>query len=146
MRYLRAFLVTLNLMRRGIKPAPVRHAELFAWMAQTRSLVDQTLGAADAAGLGSAQRKALKVRVDGRAVSMESVLAGVLYHAAEEYPYLMTRETELSLTAVKATNLNDVYALSRLAELPESAPLQAPMHTLKTHLEQIPESVNSAKS
>ncbi len=146
MRYVRAFFVTLNLMRRGVKPAPVRHAALFAWMNETRVLADQALGAADAAGLGSEQRKTLKVRVDGRAVSMESVLAGVRYHAAEEFPYLMSHETEHSLTAIRATNLNDVYALGRIAELPESAPIQSPLNTLKTHLEQIPESVNSAKS
>jgi hypothetical protein len=146
MRYLRAFFVTLNLMRRGIKPAPVRHAALFAWMGQTRTLVEQVLSAANAAGLGLDQRKALKVRVDGRAISMESVLAGIRYHATEEFPYLMTHETEHSLTAVKATTVNDVYALGRLAELPEAAPIQSPLHTLKSHLEQIPDSVNDAIS
>jgi hypothetical protein len=145
-RYLRAFFIALSMTLRGVKPAPVRHSALRTWMEQTKVHVEQLTRQADAAGLDAAGRKALKVRVDGRDVSVESVLAAVRYHAEEEYPYLLAHETEHSLTAITAANLNDVYAVSKLHDIPEVTLVAGPLQTLKAHLEQIPESVNTPKS
>lgn len=142
-RYIRAFFIALRMTVRGEKPIPARHAAMNTWMQETVRLIDVIQKAADVRGIPVETRKALKVRVDGRDVSVDAVLGGVRYHAAEEYPYLLMNETEHSLTAVQASNYNDVYRMMRLMEINELAVIREVINTLTEHLKQMPPGTSS---
>lgn len=137
-RYLRAFVVALGMTLRGQRPPPPTPLE--AWMTQTEALVDAVCKAADQAGLVTAQRKVLKLRIEGRDVSLDAVLGGVKFHVTQEYRYLLRHPTEHSLTAIYASNLNDQFRVARFSALVTAPGVQAALEALTRHLEAIPPS------
>jgi hypothetical protein len=135
---IRAFFVALGMTLRGQTPPPRRHAALWAWIQQAERLIEAAYQAAQQGGLDDSRRKSITVKVDGRARSMESILGTVRFHLREEYPYLLKNETEHSLTAIQASNLNDHYAVLRLSESAEAGGMRAALESLAAHLESLP--------
>lgn len=140
LKVLRAFFLALRMTLRGEKPAPVKYAALQAWMAETERLTASVYKAADQAGLSQAARQQIKLRIEGRDIIMEAVLGGVKFHAAQEYKYLLSHETEHSLTAIYASNLNDQFRILKLREAVEQPGVRAALDALARHLESIPPS------
>ena len=106
-------------------------------------LVDEAYHAADQGGLDKNARQALKVRVDGRLMSLETLLATVKFHAHQEYPNLLGHGTAQDiLNTLYATNINDQYWISRLVEgdAVQNLLLRTALNRLSTHLAQIPPS------
>lgn len=139
-KYVRAFFIALRLTLRGQTPAPAPYTRLDAWITTCEQLVDDVYKAADRAGLDATQRKARKLRLEGRDITMEALLGGVRFHATQEYRYLLRHPTEHSLTAIYASNLNDQFRIARLREQLTEPDLQAALDGLTRHLEAIPPS------
>ncbi|NWF70729.1 MAG: hypothetical protein HXY40_16715 [Chloroflexi bacterium] len=138
MRYVRTFFTAISLTLRGARPPEVAHAPLRAWIAQARKLLDGVYAAADANGLPASQRQTLRLRIDKREMAVETLLAALRHHLNEEYPYLLRHPTPHSLTAIYASNLNDRYYISRLAETLTTPALQRALQKLGAHLDAIP--------
>lgn len=138
-RYWKAFVGALRLTMRGETATPPAPAHpLLDWARQTLTL---TAAVRKAAGVAGVDVTAVKIRVDGRAMSAETLLAAVQFHAAQEYPNLLRNGGgQRVLNAVYATNFNDHYAVLKLLEAPEwSAPaLQDSLRRLADHLEHYP--------
>ena len=124
---------------RGEKPAALRHPEFYAWIREMAVLVEEVSAAVKQSGL---DQKATLVRLDGRQMSLETVLQILRYHAKDEYPSLLytSGSRRFNLSAIQATNMNDQHWLSRLRE--ESAmqnpDVQAALIRLSDHLNAIP--------
>lgn len=140
MRYWAAFRQALRLTLRGQKPPALQHPQLLAWVRQLAALVDAVYVAADQTQLDRARRQALTLRLDGRVMSVETVLAAVRFHAYEEYPSLLRSGLPTNRLGIHASNMNDQYWISRLAELPElqSPPLAGALQRLAAHLNNLP--------
>jgi hypothetical protein len=143
-RYVRAFFKALAMTIRGEKPlspAERLYPRLFDWLREGQQRVEAVYTAADGAGLGLAQRNALQVTIDGRQHSLETLLGGVRYHLAQEYPYMLQNLTEHTLTGIYASNLNDQYWVTTLATA-EGVPssVQQALNALAQHLSAIPPS------
>lgn len=137
MRYFRAFWTALQITLRGSRRPD---AELWEWVEQASRLVDAVMKVADSQRPDAADLKTVKVRLDGRTTSAEIVLATIRHHMNEEYPYLLRHKTRNHISAIHASNLNDVYRLTGLIDLPvlQDAAIQQLLTNLKTHLEKIP--------
>jgi len=125
-RYLRAFVGALRLTLRGekITPLPERYPNLTAWWRETIRLTDAALSAADASALPAPARAAWTRHIEGRTVSLETILTTVRYHAATEFPELMRVQGDYNYLALQATNINDLFLLRKL--LDESTPTGSP--------------------
>jgi len=144
MRYVRAFFIASWLTLRGEKPEPRPYAPLLAWMEKTDALVKAVFEAADEHGVGKTTREQIKLTIDGRPRSMQTILAGVAYHVTQEYPYLLENFTEHTITAIYASNLNDQYGVMRLNESDaiEAVPVKSALAALNAHLKAIPPSTS----
>ncbi|MFO7322806.1 MAG: hypothetical protein DIU68_013840 [Chloroflexota bacterium] len=117
------------------------YPRLSAWARQTRDLVRDVIVAANAVGIDEARRRALLLHIDHRDISMETILATIRYHAAEEYPYLLRHESSQNLLALHATNLNDRYFVLQLTrtEALQVEPLISRLEALRSHLDNVPD-------
>jgi hypothetical protein len=113
---------------------------LSAWARRTRDLVSRVYVAANAAGFDQARRQALILHLDRRNISMETILAVVRYHAAQEYPYLLGQQSQQNILTVEALNLNDRYLVLRLSQdaALQAEPLRARLAALREHLDRMP--------
>jgi len=123
------------------RPRDTAYPRLSAWALQTRELVRAVIAAANSLGLDEARRRALVLRLDKRNLSMETILATVRFHAAEEYPYLLRQPLQHNVLAMYAANLNDRYLALRLAEADalQAEPLRLALAALRNHLDNIPQ-------
>lgn len=137
-RVLRAFVTAMRMTVRGEKPPQSPYAPLLAWMQQTVTLTDSAFAAAAAAGLDQTARRKLTMTAEGRRTNMETVLAAVKFHAAEEYKHLLTTPTPTVIGAIYGTNLNDRFLLSKLFDILEAESARAAVGRLMSHLESIP--------
>lgn len=147
--YLRAFLTAVRMTARGEQPpalkAEAHFSPFFAWCAQTVALADAVIAEADARGIDTKRRAALKLRIEGRLTSFEIALAAVRFHSAQEFPYLLRHEPRYALLGLHATNLNDRFLLLRFAEsgvLP--AEVTQTLQALIAHLERVPQEPESS--
>lgn len=161
-RYLQAFWGALRLTLRGETPPPAPYPELRTWIEGGLQRLDAVTQAVEAAGFTSVKCQAIVFTVDGRRVTMETVLTGLRYHLTEEYPYLLRDITEHSRLAIYSTNVNDTYRLTKLMEalevpaLEENSPsngaqnltaMLKAVEELRLHLNAFPESTeNSGES
>ncbi len=145
MRYIRAFWTALQMTLRGDSPPPDPYANLSEWMEQAIRLVGAVIKAANALKLDAAALKTIKVRVDGRDTNVDVILAAINHHMNEEYPYLLRHMTRNNINAIHASNLNDVYRVSSLIDLPalQDAAIQQSLTILKDHLEKIPPQIST---
>lgn len=137
LRYVRAFWKALLMTARGEKPPPPAYPALMTWAEQTVALLDELNTAFTQNGVQAAQ---VMVRLDGRDMSAEKALSVIRFHAAQEIRSLAKTYGHYNLLAVQATNINDRYWISRMAEQPGmSAPaVQAVYERLLAHLDAIP--------
>ncbi len=110
------------------------------WSERTVALVATVFSVSDKNGVVSETRETIKARIDGREMSLQTVLQAIHYHAKEEYAYLLKNLTDNSILTIQATNLNDEYALSRFIEntLIENSEIRMTLTHLHNHLKQIP--------
>lgn len=122
------------------RPRNTPYPNLSAWALRTRDLVRDVIAAANAAGVDEGIRRMLMVHLDRRDVSVETILATVRFHAAEEYPYLLGQALSHNVLAVYAANLNDRYAVLRLCEHEalQVEPLNGRLLALRQHLDDVP--------
>lgn len=120
--------------------APTIVSRMQAWAKKTEILVELALRAAEQSGLDAETRKQIKVHIDHRDIAVETILRTVRFHAVQEYAYLLQYQGDHFLTTLYATNINDQYWLSQLAELDAltNTPLQTALATLRTHLSNVP--------
>lgn len=140
-RYLRAFIGALRLTFSGqVIPAPPPPSPIHEWVRQYARLAHTALQTADSAGWDRAVRLSRKVRIDGRDLSLETLLTTLKFHAAEEYPSLLRAGlSNHVLNTLYATNTNDHYWLTRILQLPDLPPsLHAALTTLESHLTSVP--------
>lgn len=150
MRILRAFFAALWLTLRGKSaPRPVKtpaeFEPLLAWQTHAQHLLAAVYAAADAAQLDKSARQKIVARVEGRSMSLETALATLHHHLAQEYPYLLNNLTAGSLTAIAASNLNDRYYLAQIsmvAGIPTA--VVTALNVLMVHLEALPSAQPSA--
>jgi hypothetical protein len=140
-RYLRAFVMALKLTLRGKQIAP-KYPELDVWAREAARRVDNVYRTADANGLNEAARKALTLHLDGRDISMETILASVRHHATEEYVKLLLDSTPHTFVAIYASNVNDCYRVARLRDMMEQPVVKAALVSLSEHLERVPSQPN----
>lgn len=140
LRYIRAFWTALRMTLRGDRPPVSPYASLSEWMEQAANLADAVIRAANSRQLDTAALKTIKVRIDGRDTNVEVVLALIKHHMNEEYPYLLRHLTRNNINAIHAGNLNDVYHVTTLIDLPilQDAVIRQALTRLKDHLEAIP--------
>ncbi len=104
-------------------------------------LTEQVLKAADQNGLDKNERQSIKLKLDGRQMSIETILATLKFHAAQEYPNLLQYGFNRDiLNTIYATNINDQYWMSQIiaANLITNPVIQTAIVQLKTHLDQVP--------
>ncbi|MFZ4826882.1 MAG: hypothetical protein ACOYLB_05970 [Phototrophicaceae bacterium] len=145
-RFFRIFFQALMMTLRGEKPltrAQRDYPRLFEWLSVTtdklRAIEDWFATHPPA----QAQRAHLKVKIEGREVTMETILASVRFHLAQEYPYLLKHLTEHTLTGIYAYNMNDAFQVFKLTQadaLPTE--LQPLLQDLLNHLQAIPPSTS----
>lgn len=123
---------------RGEQPPSTRYPVLITWMEQATVLTTAVFEAAARDGLGEKERRQLILKVDGRPISMQTILDGVQYHMSNEYQYLLKNETSDSLTAIYSSNLNDQYRVQRLGENLEKIDVKAAVEALAEHLNRLP--------
>jgi hypothetical protein len=139
--YVRAFVGALRLTLRGQTPPPAlpRYPQLSQWAAQGLRLTAAAFAAAEAAGLDDSARRQRRLRLEGRDISMHTILAAARHNLSEEYPRLLGEKLAYNLTALYAFNMNDHFRLSRLAETLDDAPaVQQAIHDLAQHLAAVP--------
>lgn len=144
MRILRAFFVALWLTLRGKSAprpmkTPAEFEPLLAWQTQAQQLLAAVYAAADAAQLDKSARQKIVARVEGRSMSLETVLGTLHHHLVHEYPYLLQNLTAGSVTAIAASNLNDRYFLAQISMV-AGIPVDVSkvLKTLNAHLEGMP--------
>jgi hypothetical protein len=137
MRYVHAFWKALLMTARGQQVPPPAYPDLTVWAQQTVALLDE-LDAAFAQN--QVRADVITVRLDGRDMSAQKALSVVRFHAAEEIRSLARVYGHYNLLAIQATNINDRYWVSRLAEQPamSAAPVQGVFQRLIAHLDAIP--------
>lgn len=137
-RLLRAFMTALRMTLRGQKPPESPRTVLEQWMKQTLVLTASTLAIAEANGLDAQARRQRTLTAEGRRTNMDTILASVAFHAAQEFPHLLTNTAQNALGAVYSTNLNDRFLVSRLFDALESGDVREAVGRLVSHLESIP--------
>jgi hypothetical protein len=146
MRVIRAFFLALWLTLRGkpIQPKPVvsKYPSLEAWIAVGLQRVVTIERIADKADMPQDKRKAIKLRLEGRDIAMETILSAVHHNLTREYPLLLKSEIDHNLTTLYALNLNDQYRVAQLLNAPDIAntPVQNAVYALSEHLKNIPPS------
>ncbi len=137
----------MRLTLRGEAPPPLPYPDLRNWIENALPLLETVTQVLEAEGFTSAKRQQVSFMVDGRRVTMETVLMGLRYHLTQEYPYLLRDITEHSRLAIYSSNLNDEYRVAKLARfLAEADPKITPqivnsLEILRNHLNAFPDSV-----
>lgn len=150
-KIIRAFFTALVMTLRGQKlsprPTPTsKYPALDAWIRQGGERAKRAIAVAHGAGVDQTARQAIRLTIEGRETTMEAILGGVRFHLVQEYHYLLQNETNHSLTAIYASNLNDQFRLARLREAlsvenqPKYTEIINELVLLEKHLESIPAS------
>jgi len=141
-RVLNAFWRALQMTMRGqtYTPPAATHPELRAWIERAKELVQDVFQAADANGLDESARKQRSLPLEGRPMTMQTILAAVQHNLAREYPSLLDSGLEHSILTLVAFNMNDHYRLTKLAEsLDDTTSVQSAVRNLDTHLASMPQ-------
>jgi hypothetical protein len=144
-RVIRAFFKALMMTLRGeaIQPPEERYPNLSEWVERGQQLSSNTLKTADTHDLPQSAREQIKLRINRRDISAETILAAVQHNMHTEYPRLLDARIEHNLTTLYAMNMNDQYRVTQLAQaddLPD--PVKEKIAHLRDHLNNIPSSQN----
>ena len=132
-RYIRAFLQAARMTMRG--ESVRQHESLWQWIEQGTALTTATFAITDKHNLDRTQ---LTQRLEGRDMSLETVLGGIQYHFTQEYPYLLRDFTQHSITAIYASNMNDHFFISAFIDPVDSPEIKQALQKLQQHLENAP--------
>ncbi len=140
-RYARAFIGALKMTLRGetIQPPADPHPNLTAWWQTTTRLTDAAFVNADNHGFPKSGRETLVLHIEGRDVSMETILKTVRFHADQEFPVLMRQGDKFGYLTMQATVMNDRFLVDKLAHaetLPDQ--IKAAVAAITAHLDQLP--------
>jgi len=138
---LRAFWQALRMTLRGqtYSPPPPVYPEVRVWVEQGQALIKTVFATADAHGLDEAARKQHILKLDGRPITMQTILAAVQHNFTREYLALLDSGLEHSWLTLAAFNMNDRYRLTQLMEsLTEASIVQQTLNSLEAHLATIP--------
>ncbi|MCU0463813.1 MAG: hypothetical protein MUF38_04515 [Anaerolineae bacterium] len=138
MRYLRAFVGALKMTLRGEAPPPAPTSPLREWMGETLRRTDALLKACEASGMDEAARKAVVQVVEGRRVNLNTVLLTIRFHAAQEYPTLLSSVNNQALGALYGSNTNDHFLLMRFLSRLDKPEIVAAAQALIEHLASVP--------
>jgi hypothetical protein len=144
-RVIRAFFKALAMTLRGeaIQPPDERYPNLSEWVERGQQLSSDTLKAADTHDLPQSAREKIKLRINRRDISAETILAAVQHNMHTEYPLLLDARMEHNLTTLYAMNMNDQYRVTQLAQSDDlPAPVKEKVAQLRDHLNNIPSSQN----
>lgn len=133
MRWLNTLFRALKMTAQGRTPDTPAF-RLAVWCAETVRLVDATYTAADAAGVPEAARRAQIIPVEGRRTNLQTILATIRFHAAEEYPALLRDPQVTALAAIQATNANDLFLTRKITEIMILSEIKASFTVLQNHL------------
>ncbi len=111
-----------------------RHAMLCKWIVEGEQLTSALLTLIDQHNMDC---NTITRKIEGREMSLETVLGGVHYHLREEYPYLLRHLTRHSITAIYASNMNDQYFVSSFINSIENATIRQALQNLDQHLQSI---------
>lgn len=137
LRFIRAFFIALRLTLRG-EAAPVSpYQPLLDWIEAGAKQADQAVNKARI----SPDVWRMTIRIEGRDQSVETILKTVQFHMETEYPYMMQRFTNQSVTAIIGTNMNDQFALSKVLGAGTEHDMSA-IRRLADHLNSIPPSTS----
>lgn len=141
MNILRAFWLAVRFTLRGEKPPALQHPQLLAWVRRLAVLVEAVYMAAEQSQIDQTRRQAITLKLDGRLMSVETVLAAVRYHAGQEYPALLRSGLPFNRLGIHASNLNDYYWVSRLLDVSElqTPAVQTALTRLAAHLSAMPD-------
>lgn len=148
MRYWRAFWGALRLTLRGEQPPAPKLPAIVIWTRELEQRADDLLRAAERDGLDEAARRALRLRLDGRQISLETALQTIRYHAAQEYPSLLQSGIGArSLNAIYACNMNDRYWLNTLLshQRLQNPTVQAALSRMAEHMDAVPSLEHAAE-
>ncbi|MGB1287184.1 MAG: hypothetical protein ACPG7F_11665 [Aggregatilineales bacterium] len=135
----------LTIQGRALKPPETRYPNLHEWVSTGRALILEIFQQAEVAGLTETKRRELTLPLEGRTISVETILAAVRHNLTTEYPMLMDARIEHNLTTLYAINMNDRFRVSRLSQsdlLAEYSSLVDAIERLNQHLMNIPSSQN----
>lgn len=142
-RVVRAFFKALAMTLRGetagppsiVETARARYPALIGWCEGSLVHLEAVIAAAEAAGWTDDRRAAFSLRLEGRDVSLKTMLAAVRYHCAEEIPHLLASDSRYGRVGAHALVINDQYwarQFSAADALP--AAVSAALVTLADHL------------
>jgi hypothetical protein len=140
MRYVQAFFTALHMTLRGERPPQSPYTPLITWIRQAEALLSAVYATAESHGISKAALEELRLRIDSRSISAETILGTVRHHIRQEYPLLLRASTQHAVTAIYASNLNDRYYVSRLQEAFQTSAMQQAVARLSAHLDAIPPS------
>ena len=138
---LRAFWKALQMTLRGetYTPPPPAYPEVRIWIQEGQTLLKTVFETADANGLNEAARKQRMLTLEGRPISMQTILSAIQHNFSREYLPLLDSRLEHSWLSLAAFNMNDHYRLTQLGEsLTDFAPVQAALKQLEEHLAAVP--------
>jgi hypothetical protein len=138
---LRALWQALQMTVRGqtyTPPFPA-YPEVRAWVGQGLALIKTVFETADANGLDESKRTQRILTLEGRPISMQTILAAVEHNLSREYLPLLDSGLQHSWLSLAAFNMNDQYRLNQLAESLVDVPqLQQVIKNLEVHLAALP--------
>ena len=140
MRVLRAFFTALKMTLRGESATPAHLRPLQAWVDACSEYLSTVLQAADAQGMDTAKRGAIKLKLDGRMTSLEQSLQMLRHNLVNEYPRLIRLDDAQAIMVVQASNVNDQYRVSRFLadDAIGSADVRRSLQALDAHLLALP--------
>lgn len=147
-RTLRAFWKALRLTARGeVIAASHPYPELENWVQKGAILAEDAIQTADNNNMPPEARKAIKLQLDHREISMETILQAVRHNMKLEYPMLLRAQVEHNLTTLYALNLDDRFRVAELAqnEALTGTPVKPKLEALSQHLNNIPSSVTNTE-
>ena len=144
MRYIRAFIRTLQITATGESLIPARFRPLDEWITAGLQKLDHFEQVADENGLTVDQREAIQLKIDGRNITMQRVLLMLRHNFQTEYPKLMKFNDEYSPMVVQTSNFNDQYRVQRLLDSDEikNPGIYTALGNLSEHLYAMPEIKN----
>jgi hypothetical protein len=139
-KIIRAFFTALRMTVRGeTLAAPDQtlasaYPTLDAWRRETLRLVLEIESTAKREAL---DLHAMRVNVDKRSMTVETILAAVRYHAGQEYAFMLRQNNRHTLLGIVAINVNDQHLLAAwMANAPPA--LYAALAALAAHLSAVP--------
>ena len=139
-RYIRAFFTALWMTLHGEAVPESQYPEVHEWVKQGQKLLNEVYATAEKTGFNETKRKSISLKLDGRKMSMDLILAGAKHNLMLEYPQLLELNSTYLPVTIQSMNFNDQYRITQLLTLSEllQGELRAKINEFNEHLYQIP--------